>query len=110
MWQAREAGDSALERITAFPFLKQNDSRGSLCSCRPLRGLGESFLPVPGAHAPGFMLARAPRAALPILPGLASEKTKECFRRNTPSSCYYLSRLLPGAIGGPHGVLAIRLT
>jgi len=30
--------------------------------CRPLRELGNSFALIPEAHAPGFMLSRAPRA------------------------------------------------
>ena len=30
--------------------------------CRPIRGLTNSCALIPGAHAPGFMLSRAPRA------------------------------------------------
>jgi len=38
--------------------------------CRPLRGLGQSWCLDPGAHAPGFMPSRAPRALLnPVICG-----------------------------------------
>ena len=60
--RATELMIGSLRKMVDLRYDEIEPTNGSVKGCRPLRGLDLFFDLDPGANAPGFMLAPAPRA------------------------------------------------